>query len=294
MRHRVGAHGTAEHQQDRGEDCGLDHRQRDAEHDAPLGRIENGRRLLKVRVHVPEDAADEDVRKRRIVQTEHHQAGEQALTEPLGHVDLEQRGQQSVGGAGDLGAPEQVLPHHRQRPLGHDVGEDEDGAQILAKRHIGAGDEEREGAAVENGNDAGAHGKVYRVDQRRPQIRLGELAGKEVGVVDDRPAGGLTRQMRVNGAGVDLERILHNGDNGRDGGDCQDNAQHQQDDIVRLGEKGLYLVPPDRRRTDREGRGLTHVVFSFLSGIEQAPPDAGPHPEAPFTVYTTVSAISCN
>ena len=53
--------------------------------------------FLAFDVHVAEDAADEDIRERRVVQREHHNAGEHALTPPQRHADAEKRGQQAVG-----------------------------------------------------------------------------------------------------------------------------------------------------------------------------------------------------
>ena len=76
MRHGIRAHGAAEHQQDGGQNGGLDHGQCDLAHGLPLGGIQNGSGLLQIGVHIPENAADEDVGKRRVVQSQHHQAGE--------------------------------------------------------------------------------------------------------------------------------------------------------------------------------------------------------------------------
>ena len=260
MRHRVRAHGAAEHEQDRREDGGLDHRKRDAEHDAVLRRIQDRRRLFKVRIHVAEDAADEDIRKRRIVQAEDHQAGEQALAEPFGHIYMEQGRQQSVGCAGNFRGIKQILPHDRKGPLRHDVGEDENGAQILSPGQVRAGDEKGEDAAIENGDHTGAHGEKHRVPKRFPQVGPGQLAGEEVGIVDDGPAAGLLGQMGVDRAGVDLERVLHDGDDRRDGGHRQHDAQQEQDHVIGLGKEGFDLVPCDRGRTCHKGRRVAHGV----------------------------------
>ena len=163
MGHRVGAHGAAEDQQNGGKNGGLYHRQGDAGHGLPLGGVQNGGRFLQVGVHVAEDAADEDVGKGGVVQAQHHHAGEQALAPPHGHLYAEEGGQQSVGGAGDGVGVKQILPHHGQGPLGHDVGEDKDGTDVLAPCHVGAGDQEGHNAAEENGNDAGAHRQQNRI-----------------------------------------------------------------------------------------------------------------------------------
>ena len=40
--------------------------------------------------------------------------------------------------------------------------------------------------------------------------------------------------MGVDGAGVDLEGILHDGDDGGDGGHRQHDAHNEQDDIMGL------------------------------------------------------------
>ena len=101
MRHRVGAHRAGKDQQHRAQHGGLDQRQRHAGEDLEARRAHDGGGFLKVRVHVAEDAADEDVRERRVVQREHHDAGEHALTPPQRHADAEKRGQQAVGRAGD-------------------------------------------------------------------------------------------------------------------------------------------------------------------------------------------------
>ena len=168
MRHGIRTHCTAEHQQNGGKDRGLDHRERDAEHRFPLRRVQNGRRLLKIRVHVAEDAADQDIGKRRIVQTQHHEAREQALAPPDRHVDAEQGCQQAVGRAGDGVGVKQVLPHDSQRPLRHDIRENKDGAEILSPRKVGARDQKREQAAVEDGHKAGSDRQQHRIEQRRP------------------------------------------------------------------------------------------------------------------------------
>ena len=128
MRDGVGTHGAAEHQQNGGKNGGLDHGQGDAEHGFPLGGIQNGSGFLKVSIHIAEDAADEDIGKGRIVQAQYDQAGEQSLAPPQRHLNIEQGGEQTVAGAGNGIGIEKVLPHDRQSPLGHDVGEDEDGA----------------------------------------------------------------------------------------------------------------------------------------------------------------------
>ena len=139
--HGIGAHGAAEHQQDGGEDGGLDHGQRDLEHGLPLGRVQDRGGLLKVGVHVAEDSTDKDVGKGSVVQAQHHKAGEQALAPPQRHLHAQRGGQQAVGRAGDGVGVEQVLPHHGQRPLGHDVGEDEDGAEVFAAGQVRARNE---------------------------------------------------------------------------------------------------------------------------------------------------------
>ena len=128
MRNGIGAHGAAEHQQNSGENGGLYHGQGDAEHGFPLGGIQDGGGFLQVRIHIAEDAADEDIGKGRIVHAQNDQAGEEPLAPPQGHLDIEQGGEQTIAGAGNGIGVKKVLPHHRQGPLGHDVGEDEDGA----------------------------------------------------------------------------------------------------------------------------------------------------------------------
>ena len=50
--------------------------------------------------------------------------------------------------------------------------------------------------------------------------------------------------MGIDGTGVDLEGILHNGDDGRYRGDGKDDAHQQQDNIMGLGKKGFDLIAP--------------------------------------------------
>ena len=234
MRHGVGAHRAGEHQQHRREDGGLHHGQRDPEHGFPLGRVENGGGFLKVGVHVAENAADEDVGEGGVVQAEDDDAREQALAPPHGHLNAQRRGEQAVGGAGDGVGVEDVLPDDGERPLGHDVGEDEDGAEVFLPREIGARDEEGEEPAVDDRHEAAAYRQEYRVPQRRPEVGLCDVAGKEVYVVDYGIALAFAGEVRVYGAGVDFKGVLHNGHNGRHGGDGQDDAQEQEYDVVRL------------------------------------------------------------
>ena len=168
------------------------------------------------------------------MQAQHHKAGEQALAPPQRHLHAQRGGQQAVGRAGDGVGVEQVLPHHGQRPLGHDVGEDEDGAEVFAAGQVRARNEEGKQPAKHDGHHAGAHRQQHRVDERHPQVAHGKAAGEKVDVVDEGIAAGLTRQVGVDGARVDLEGILHDGDDGGDGGHRQHDAHNEQDDIMGL------------------------------------------------------------
>ena len=243
MGHGVRAHGAAEHQQNGGQNGGLDHGQRDLAHGLPLGGVQDRGGLFQIGVHVPENAADEDVGKRRVVQSQHHQAGKQPLAPPKRHVDAQCGGQQSVGGSGDRIGVKEVLPHHGQRPLGHDVGEDENRAEVLPPGQIGAGDQKGEHTAEENGHHAGPNGQIQRVQQGAPQVGFGQVTGKEVDVVDQGVTADLAGKVRVNGSGMDLEGIFHNGHHRSNGGDGHHDAHQQQDHIVGLGKKGQNLVP---------------------------------------------------
>ena len=195
------------------------------------------------------------------MQTQHHQTGEEPLAPPQGHVDPQGGGQQPVGGAGDGVGVEQVLPHHGQGPLWHDVGEDEDGAQVLAPGQVGAGDQKGEQAAVEDGDHAGARRQPQGIQQRRPQVGPGQAAGEQVDVVDQGIAAGLAGEVGVDGAGVDLEGVLHNGHDGSHGGDGKHNAHQQQDDVVGLGEKGPELIEQDGRPAGGPGGRRIHRAF---------------------------------
>ena len=90
---------------------------------------------------------------------------------------------------------------------------------------VGARDEEGEEPAVDDRDKAAAHRQQHRVPQRRPEVGLGDVAGEEVYVVDYGIALALAGEVGVDGAGVDLKGVLHNGHDGRHGGDGQDDAQ---------------------------------------------------------------------
>ena len=279
MGHGIGAHGTAEHQQDGGQNRGLDHGKGDSHHGLPLWGIQDGGGLLQVGIHVPENAANEDVGEGGIVQAQHHQAGEQSLAPPFWHGNAEERRKQAVGGAGDGVGIEQVLPHHRQGPLRHDVGENENGAQVFPPGQVGAGDEEGKNAAEENGDHAGAHRQIHGVQQGCPQILFGHSAGEQVDVVHQGVAAGFACQVGINGAGMDAQGVLHNGHNGSHGGDGDHNAQHQQNHVVGLTEIGAQLVQPDPHGTGSERIVLFHGT---LLAYKTAPLDRClPNPEAP-------------
>ena len=120
------------------------------------------------------------------MQAQNNDAREEALAPPHRHLHAERRGEQAVRGARDRVGVEDVLPHDGQRPLRHDVGEDEDGAQILLPRQVRARYKEGKEPAVDDRHEAAAHGEQYRVPQRRPEVGLCDVAGEEVYVVDDR------------------------------------------------------------------------------------------------------------
>ena len=217
MRHRIGAHRRGEDQQHGAQHRGLDQRQRHARENLEPRRAHDGGRLLEVGVHVAEDAADEDVRERRVVQREHHDAGEQPLAPPQRHAHAEDGGEQTVGGAGHGVGIEQILPDDRQRPLRHDVGKDEDGAEVLLEAHVRARDQVGEHAAVDDRAHAGEHGQEHRVEQRRPEVDPGQPAREQVDPVIERIAFREAGVMGIHRAHVHRDRIHEDGDHRRDG-----------------------------------------------------------------------------
>ena len=60
--------------------------------------------------------------------------------------------------------------------------------------------------------------------------------------------------------GVDLEGILHNGDDGRYRGDGKDDAHQQQDNVMGLGKKGFDLIGAGTAA----GVGLLKAAGSYL------------------------------
>ena len=192
------------------------------------------------------------------MEAQHHKAGEKALAPPQRHVHPQGGRQQAVGRAGDGVGVEEVLPHHGQRPLGHDVGEDEDGAEVLPPGQVGAGNEEGEHAAKQDGHHAGAHRQQHGVQQGRPEIGLCQAAGEEVHIVHHGVPRGLAGEVGVNGAGVDFEGVLHDGDDGGHGSHRQHNAHQHQDNVVGLGKKGLDLIEENGEPAGLEGGRLIH------------------------------------
>ena len=69
MRYRVASHRTSEYKKDRRKDRRFYHRECDPEHRLELRCIKDRRCLLKVRIHIPEDPADQDIGERRIMES---------------------------------------------------------------------------------------------------------------------------------------------------------------------------------------------------------------------------------
>ena len=73
-------------------------------------------------------------------------------------------------------------------------------------------------------------------------------------------------EVGVDGAGMDLEGILDDGDDGCDRCEGQHDAQKQKDDIIGLGKVGLELVQQDRTFARPQGGGLVHGTLLFRDG----------------------------
>ena len=241
VRNGVASHRAAEDQQDRGEDGRLDHRDRDAQHRLPLRGVEDGRRLLEVGIHVAEDAADEDVGEGGVVQSEDHHAGEQSHAPPCRHHDAEGR-QQSVGRACDCIGREHVLPDDREGPLGHDVGEYEDGAQVFPGLEVRPCDQEGEDASIEYRDGARTDRQPYRVEQRLPEVALRERRGEQVYVVGQRIAAAASGKVFVYRSGVYLDRVLHDCDYRRHCARREHYSHQQEDHVLRFGEERAHPV----------------------------------------------------
>ena len=77
--------------------------------------------------------------------------------------------------------------------------------------------------------------------------------------------------MGIDGAGVDLEGILHDGNDGGYRGDGKHNPHEQQDDIMRLGKEGLDLIAPHGGGIGLQGCGFIHGrVSPLLWGVGAA------------------------
>ena len=172
MRNGITAHRASENQKNRRKDCGLDHRQRNAEHYLDFRRIEDSCRFFKVCVHITENTADEDIGKCGIMKSEHYNARENTLTPPKRHTDSEKRREQTVARVRYKVAVEKVSPYHRQRPLRHNVWENEYCAQIFFEFEICSCHEEGKKPAEDYRRNAGEKCNYDGIQKRRPKVRL--------------------------------------------------------------------------------------------------------------------------
>ena len=278
MRNRVRTHGAGEHQQHRAEDRRLDQRKRHPKERFPPGRVQDGRRFLQVRVHVPENASDQDIRERRVVDGQYHGHREQALAPPLRHVQVEQRHKKPVVASRHGIGVEQVLPHDGQGPLGHNIGKNENRAQIFFEFQIGTGDQVGEHTAVQNRPEAGEYADEHGVHQRRPQINgrdalgdpfpsyaAGDGFGKQVFPVIGGQLCPQRFELAVDGLllGIDRARMEPDGipddgehrENRRNG---QDNAQRQQNGVLGFRDIGAEPVPRSAETAGFLNRGSGH------------------------------------
>ena len=249
MGHGIRTHSATEDQQDGRKDSWLDHGKCDAGHNSPFGGIQNGSCLFQICVHVLENTTDQDISKGCIVKTQNHQTGKHAFTPPQWHFYAKQGCQQSIGCAGNSIGVEKILPNYSQCPLGHDIGENEDGAQIAPESQICPGDQKGENTAIDNGNDTGPNTQFDRIPQRFPEVLFGHLAGKQINIVNDCVSLCFTGKVSINGAGMDCQSVLHNSHNRSYGGYGKNNTHQQQNDIVGLGQKGYEPVVQNRSPT---------------------------------------------
>ena len=132
---------------------------------------------------------------------------------------------------------------------------------------------------------AGAHGQIDGVQQGGPQVGLGQGAGEQVDVVHQGIAGGLAGEMGIDGAGVDLEGVLHNGHDGGDGGDGHHDAHQQQDHVVGLGQEGPEPVPEDGGPCWRRGSWFGSYAALLSCGNGGAPLERNSAPRAPCSAF---------
>ncbi len=164
------------------------------------------------------------------MQPQHYRTGKQSSAPPGRHTNSGQRSKQAVRCARYTIGVEYVLPAHSQRPLRHDVGKDENRAQIFPALHICPCDQVSKDAAVQDRNHTGQHRQEKCVQERFPEIGSRKPARKQIGIVDHGVSAGLFCQIGINGAGVNLEGIPDNGNDRQKRGDRADNAKDQQND----------------------------------------------------------------
>ena len=231
-RHGVGAEAGGEDQQEGREDGRHDDGDRHAADDRGAVGLEDGGALLERGVHVFEDAADEQIRERRVVQADDHDHREQAVDEPLRHADAEDGFHHADVAAADAAVLEHVGPEEGERPRGHHVGEDEHGGDELLAPEIRARHEPRDGAADGDAQQARAEGDDEGVAQRIPEVDAAPLVALEqVPKVDEREgAGGQARDLFL-GAQMDGEHVAEHGDH-REEGEHDEHAQEEHEQQV--------------------------------------------------------------
>ena len=238
--HREGAHAAGKYQDNGTHHRGHDHGNGDLrEHPDLVGSQDNGR-FLQVGVHISQNAADENIGKGRVVQAGGDDNGERTVGKPVGNGDAGEGGKDARGAA-NHGVLKEVPPCQRQGPGGHDVGEDEELCQHLLPPKVGPGYQPGEAAADDNGHQAGQGRGIQAVPKRLPDQDFTVIAGKGPDPVIE---GKAANRLADSGffRGVDHKGISYNGKKRQNHQVGQGDHQNDQQNIIRLAEKGFDLV----------------------------------------------------
>ena len=235
--HCESTHRAGKGQQEGREQRRLHHRKRDAFHDLPAGCVQELRRFFEARIHVFQDAADQDVGEGRIVEALHNGNREKAIGEPVRCRDAGQN-RKEPRHTTHKRISEKVQPRERQRPRWHDVRHDEERREEGLILDICPRDEPCHAAAEENGDCAGRKRDEHGIPERFVENAHARRAvQKHFRPVIVREIPGMRAADTHHFRGVHRHRVEHDGEQRQKRQKDQRCKQQHQDDVVRFAEK---------------------------------------------------------
>ena len=244
-RYGVGAEAAGEDQQEGREDGGHDDRDGHAADDRRAAGLEDRRAFLERRVHVFEDAADEQVRERGIMQPRDDNHREQAVDEPLRHAYAEDGFHHADVAAADPAVLEHVRPEQGERPRGHHVGEDEDRRDELFALEVGSRDEPRDRAAHRDAQNARAERDDQRIAERLPEVDLTPIVpGEELLEMPERGGADRQAQQLLFRADVHGEHVAQHRRHRQQAEQHQHDQKEDKQQVGRFGDERPKPVAP--------------------------------------------------